>query len=288
MGWHDQTSILEVLVMNIQGKTALVTGASRGIGRAIAIELARQGVKRLLLVARDSVRLAEVATQIEVFGVEVVTLALDLSEVVEVNIAIAQAWRDHGPIDLLVNCAGVAHQAPFLNSRLSNVEAEISVNLIGMYTMTRLVARRMVAQGEGTIVNVSSLMGKVAAPTMATYSATKFAIVGFTQALRGELAAHNIRVIALLPSLTDTDMVRELQWFRWVVPMTAQKVAQALVTGLARDSPEILIGWQSHVAVWCNRMAPWLLEKVLLMAAPLSQNRQPRYQRLRSARAMSR
>ena len=274
--------------MDIQGKTALVTGASRGIGRAIAIELARQGVKRLLLVARDSARLAEVATEIEMLGVEVVTLALDLSVVVEVNIAIAQAWRDHGPIDLLVNCAGVAHQAPFLNSRLSNVEAEISVNLIGMYTMTRLVARRMVVQGSGTIVNVSSLMGKVAAPTMATYSATKFAIIGFTQALRGELAAHNIRVIALLPSLTDTDMVRELQWFRWVVPVTAQKVAQALVSGLARDSPEILIGWQSHLAVWCNRMAPWLLEKVLLMAAPLSQNRQPRYQRLRHARATSR
>jgi 3-oxoacyl-[acyl-carrier protein] reductase len=286
--WHDEISTLEVLTMDIQGKTALVTGASRGIGRAIAIELARQGVKRLLLVARDSARLAEVATEIEMLGVEVVTLPLDLSVVVEVNIAIAQAWRDHGPIDLLVNCAGVAHQAPFLNSRLSNVEAEISVNLIGMYTMTRLVARRMVVQGSGTIVNVSSLMGKVAAPTMATYSATKFAIIGFTQALRGELAAHNIRVIALLPSLTDTDMVRELQWFRWVVPVTAQKVAQALVSGLARDSPEILIGWQSHLAVWCNRMAPWLLEKVLLMAAPLSQNRQPRYQRLRHARATSR
>lgn len=274
--------------MNIQGKTALVTGASRGIGRAIAIELARQQVKRLLLVARDSARLAEVATEIQMLGVEVVTLPLDLSVVVEVNIAIAQAWRDYGPIDLLVNCAGVAHQAPFLKSRLPNVQAEISVNLIGMYTMTRLVARRMVAQGEGTIVNVSSLMGKVAAPTMATYSATKFAIIGFTQALRGELAAHNIRVIALLPSLTDTDMVRDLQWFRWVLPTSAEKVAQALVAGLARDSPEILIGWQSHLAVWCNRIAPWLLEKVLLMAAPMSQNRQPRYPRLRHASSLSR
>lgn len=274
--------------MNIQGKTALVTGASRGIGKAIAIELAKQGVKRLLLVARDSIRLAEVATEIEMLGVEVVTLALDLSEVVEVNIAIAQAWRDHGPIDLLVNCAGVAHQTPFLNSRLPNVQAEINVNLIGMYTITRLVARRMVTQGEGAIVNVSSLMGKVAAPTMATYSATKFAIIGFTQALRGELATHNIKVIALLPSLTETDMVRELEWFRWVLPTTAEKVAQALVIGLQKDSPEILIGWQSHLAVWCNRMAPWLLEKVLLMAAPISPQRQSRYQRFRHARATSR
>ncbi len=274
--------------MNIQGKTALITGASRGIGRAIAIELAQQGAKRLLLVARDKERLAEVATQIEALGVEVVTLALDLTQPVEINIAIAQAWRNHGPIHLLVNCAGVAHQAPFLQSQLPKISEEIAINLMGMYTLTRLVARRMAAQREGTIVNVSSLMGKVAAPTMASYSATKFAIMGFTQALRGELAAHNIRVIALLPSLTDTDMARDLQWFRWVVPTTPQKVAQALVAGLQKDSPEILVGWQSHLAVWCNRLAPWLLEKILLMAAPLPKDRQKRYPRLRQAGATSR
>jgi 3-oxoacyl-[acyl-carrier protein] reductase len=274
--------------MNIQGKTVLITGASRGIGRAIAFELAQQGAKRLLLVARDRKRLAQVAAEIEAIGVEVVMLALDLSQPVEVNIAIAKAWRDHGPIHLLVNCAGVAHQAPFLQSQSAKVSEEIAINLIGMYTLTRLVARRMAAQREGTIVNVSSLMGKVAAPTMATYSATKFAIVGFTQALRGELAAHNIRVIALLPSLTDTDMVRNLEWFRWVVPTTPQKVAQALVAGLRRESPEILVGWQSHVAVWCNRLAPWLLERILLMAAPLPKDRQKPYPRFRQATAISR
>ncbi len=274
--------------MNIQGKTALVTGASRGIGRAIALELAQQGVKRLVLVARDEARLAEVATEIEALGGEATILALDLTQLVEVNIAVAQAWRDYGPIHLLVNCAGVAHQAPFLQSQLPNVHKEIAINLIGMYTITRLIARRMVAQREGKIVNVSSLMGKVAAPTMATYSATKFAILGFTQALRGELAAHNVQVTALLPSLTDTDMVKELQWFQWVLPTTTQKVAQALVAGLHKESPEILVGWQSHLVAWCNRIAPWLLEKVLLMAAPIHKNRQKPYSRIEQAEAISR
>lgn len=269
--------------MNVEGKTALVTGASRGIGRAIALELAKNKVKRLLLVARDRQRLAEVAAEIEALGVEVVSLPLDLSQLIEVNIAIAQAWRDYGPIHLLINCAGVAHQSPFLKSQLPNVQQEIATNLMGMYAMTRLVARRMAAQQEGTIVNVSSLMGKIAAPTMATYSATKFAIVGFTQALRGELAQHNIRVIALLPSLTDTDMVRELQWFKWVVPTTPEKVAQALITGLYKETPEILIGWQSHLALWCQRIAPWLLERVSLMAAPLSESKPKRYRRLKQA-----
>ncbi len=274
--------------MDIQGKTALITGASRGIGRAIALEFAKQGVKRLLLVARDYQRLAEVGMEVEALGAEVVTLALDLTLPVQVNIAIAQAWRDHGPIHLLVNCAGVAHQAPFLQSRLPNVQQEMSVNLMGMYAVTHVVARRMATQREGTIVNVSSLMGKIAAPTMATYSATKFAILGFTQALRGELAEHNIRVMALLPSLTDTDMVQDLDWFRWVVPMAPQQVAQALVAGLYKESPEILVGWQSHAAASCNRVAPRLVEKFLLKAAPLDKPRQKRYSKLRHAGAMSR
>ncbi|MFM5980166.1 MAG: SDR family NAD(P)-dependent oxidoreductase [Sphaerospermopsis kisseleviana] len=258
--------------MNIQGKVALITGASRGIGRAIALELAQQGVKRLILVARDRQKLAEVAQEIETLGTETTTITLDLTQPVSVNIAIAQIWKNYGPIHLLVNCAGVAYQNSFLQTKLPQVQEELSVNLLGMYTLTSLIARRMASQKEGTIVNVSSLMGKVAAPTMATYSATKFAILGFTQALRRELAEHNIRVVALLPTLTDTDMVRDLKLFRGVTPMTPQQVAQTLIIGLQKDRSEILVGWQSHLAVWCQNLAPWLLEIVLQLTAP---NKQP-------------
>ncbi|MBS3030624.1 MAG: SDR family NAD(P)-dependent oxidoreductase [Dolichospermum sp. DET50] len=254
--------------MKIQGKVALITGASRGIGKAIALELAKQGMKRLILIARDRQKLAEVAAEIEALGVETTIMALDLTQSINVNIAVAQLWRSYGPIHLLVNCAGVAHQNSFLQSKLPQLQEELSVNLMGMYTLTSLIAKRMVSQKRGIIVNVSSLMGKVAAPTMATYSATKFAIVGFTQALRQELAQHNVRVIALLPSLTETDMVRDLQSFRGVIPMTPEQVAQALVIGIENDTAEILVGWQSHLAVLCQRFAPWLLEIILQLATP--------------------
>lgn len=263
--------------MNIQGKTALITGASRGIGRAIALEFAKHHAKRLILVARDRQRLAELATELEGLGVEVVTLALDLTQPVKVKIAIAQAWRSYGPIEILINCAGVAHQKPFLQSKLLDVQEEISLNLIGLYTITHTIARRMARHQSGTIVNVSSLMGKIAAPTMSTYSATKFAILGFTEALRRELASHNIRVMALLPTLTDTDMTRNLQLFRWVVPMSPEQVAKVLVSGLDKDSSEILVGWQSHLAVWCNRLAPWLMEKILLLVSPATHKIQKSY-----------
>jgi 3-oxoacyl-[acyl-carrier protein] reductase len=255
-------------MMKIKGKTALITGASRGIGRAIAIELAQQGIGRLLLIARDRRKLADVAAEIAAMNVEVITLSIDLTKSSSISIAIAQAWRTYRPIHLLVNCAGVVHQTPFLQSQLPKVEEEISLNLIGMFAITRLIASRMATQKEGTIVNVSSLMGKVAAPTMATYSATKFAIVGFSNALRTELAEHNIKVVALLPTLTDTDMTDKLKLFRGVMPMTPQKVAQAMIKGLERNSAEILVGWQSYLAVWCQRIFPWLLDRILAIAAP--------------------
>lgn len=258
--------------MNIQGKTAVVTGASRGIGKAIALAFAKKGIKRIILVARDQQKLMEVATEVEGWGAEAVVLRLDLTDPIAVNVGIARAWRDHGPIHLLVNCAGVAYQSSFLQSQLVNVQAEIATNLIGLYTITRLLAKRMAAQREGVIVNVSSLMGKIASPTMATYSATKFALLGFTQALRSELAEHDVKVVALLPTLTETDMVRDLHPSRWILPVTPERVAERLVQGLRRDSKEILVGWQSHFAVWGNRLSPRLMELIVQMATPLSQS----------------
>jgi 3-oxoacyl-[acyl-carrier protein] reductase len=260
----------------LQGKTALVTGASRGIGRAIALELAKQGLSRIILVARDTEQLQVVAREIEIFGVIATPLSLDLTQTETVSRTIIRTWQDCGGIDLLVNCAGIAHQTSFLRSKFPQVQAEISTNLLGMYTITRLIARRMVLRGEGSIVNVSSLMGKIAAPTMSTYSATKFAILGFTQALRAELRDDNIHVVALLPTLTDTDMVRDLALFRWLKPMSAEQVARGLIAGLHRGQTEIIIGWQSHLALWCQRFAPWLMEKIIALASPMDKPKRKR------------
>ncbi|NES22131.1 MAG: SDR family NAD(P)-dependent oxidoreductase, partial [Symploca sp. SIO3E6] len=171
----------------------------------------------------------------------------------------------------LVNNAGVAHQTSFLSSTPRQAQEELNVNLLGMYAITRVIARRMAAKRDGVIVNVSSLMGKLAAPTFATYSATKFAILGFTQALRVELAPYNVQVVALLPSLTETDMVRDTQKFRWVWPTTPEKVAQVLVAQLPKGTLEIFVGWQSKVTVLLNRFLPWLMEKIVLLSAPLSE-----------------
>lgn len=142
------------------------------------------------------------------------------------------------------------------------------INLLGMYTVTRLVARQMVRRKQGHIVNVSSLMGKVAAPSMATYSATKYAIIGFSQALRAELAPHNVKVTNLMPSLTQTDMVKDMRRFYGVQATRPEQVAQALMSGVQRGHHDILVGWQSHAAVWCDRFAPQLMAQIIRWTHP--------------------
>lgn len=254
--------------MEITGKTALVTGASRGIGKSIALAFARQGAKQVLVLARNQAALEELAQEIREMGIKSTPIPCDITNIEQVNIAVAQAWRDHGPIDILVNCAGIAHQQMFLQSHPRQLQEEIGVNLVGLLTITRAVARRMVKQRQGLIVNVSSLMGKLAAPTMATYSATKFAILGLTQALRGELQPYNVRVVALLPSLTDTDMVRGQKHFRWVQTHTPSEVALALVRGIEADRAEILVGWQAQVADLLQRFLPPIAELLVRVAAP--------------------
>jgi 3-oxoacyl-[acyl-carrier protein] reductase len=256
------------MVMEFEQKTALVTGASRGIGRSIALELAQQGAKRIILVARNAENLAYVAAAVEALGCDAVPLALDLTQSTAVDIAIAQAWQKHGPIDLLVNCAGVAYQAPFLEARRDQIQEELAVNLLGMYMITQPIARRMAAKRQGKIINVSSLMGKLAAPSMSTYSASKFAIVGFTQALRLELAMHNVEVAALLPSLTETDMSRPLQRFRGVVSYSPQQVAKTLMRHLNSRSAEVVVGWQGHLMIGLQRWLPGLSDRLFQLTLP--------------------
>lgn len=255
--------------MKLLGKAALITGASRGIGKAIALEFAQQGIKQLLLVSRSQNSLEQLKTEIQELDPEVVVtpIPLDLTETSRIKQIIPQHLSVDGPIHILVNNAGVAHQASFLSSNLEDFEDEINLNLRGTFAITRILAQHMAQQREGTIVNVSSLMGKLAAPTYSTYSATKFALLGLTQSLRMELTNHNVQVVALLPTLTETDMVHNTTKFGLVIPSSPGTVAKVLVQGLRHGKHEILVGWQSKLAVLASYIMPWFVEWIINLAA---------------------
>jgi len=188
----------------LDGRRALVTGASRGLGRACAAALAEAGA-RVVLAARGRDELERVAAEIAAAGGTAETLALDIADVERS----AEALAALGPVDILVNNAGGNRPAPLLEVTVEDFDAVMGINVRGAYFCAQAVARQMVAAGQGgVIINMSSQMGHVGGPRRTVYCATKHAIEGMTKAMAMDLAPHGIRVNALAPTFISTPMTR--------------------------------------------------------------------------------
>ena len=190
---------------NLKGKNAIITGAGRGIGRAIAIALANEGVNVGLL-ARSEEHLQEVVKETEAQGVKAVFATADISSNEEVTKAIHSLTRELGTIDILINNAGIAKFGKFMDLEVAEWEKIIQVNLMGVYYVTRAVLPGMIEQQSGDIINISSSAGQKGAPITSAYSASKFGVMGITESLAMEVRKHNIRVSALTPSTVATDL----------------------------------------------------------------------------------
>lgn len=193
---------------SLKGKTAIITGASKGVGRATAIALAKEGV-HLGLMARTEKDLQQVAEDIknEVNPNSNVYIATgDVSKNEQVIDAIDQLKNDLGRIDILINNAGIAKFGKFLELDVSEWEKIIQVNLLGMYYVTRAVLPTMIEQKSGDIINISSTAGQKGGPVTSAYSASKAGVLGLTESLAMEARKHDIRVTALTPSTIVTDL----------------------------------------------------------------------------------
>ncbi|WP_207431009.1 3-ketoacyl-ACP reductase [Sabulibacter ruber] len=195
---------------SLKGKTALVTGAGKGIGRAVAIALAKEGVNVALL-ARTESDLQKVATEIEALGVETSVVTADVTNIVSVNEAVEQARQELGFIDILINNAGTASFGKFLDLEPDQWEHIIKVNLLGPYYVTRAVLPAMISKKTGDIVNISSTAGQRGAAVTSAYSASKFGLIGLSESLMQEVRKHNIRVTTLTPSTVATDLSLDLK-----------------------------------------------------------------------------
>lgn len=192
----------------LRGKNAIITGAGRGIGRAIAVALASEGVNVGLL-AQTDVTLKNVAKEVEALGVKVTTATADVSSNDEVNQAIDSLKSELGNVDILINNAGIAKFGNFLDLEIADWEKVIQVNLMGVYYVTRAVLAGMIEQKSGDIINISSTAGQKGSPMTSAYSASKFGVLGITESLALEVRKHNIRVTALMPSTVATDLAVE-------------------------------------------------------------------------------
>lgn len=195
-------------MQSLQGKTAIITGAGRGIGRAAAIALAKEGVN-IGLIGLTMANLEKVAEELQEFDVNVSAAAANVADLESITHAVAHITEDLGPIDILINNAGTAKFGGFMELEPAEWEHIIQVNLMGVYYTTRAVLPQMMERKSGDIINISSTAGQKGAPVTSAYSASKFAVLGLTESLMLEVRKHNIRVSALTPSTVATDLAIE-------------------------------------------------------------------------------
>ncbi|GAC1387275.1 MAG: 3-ketoacyl-ACP reductase [Ginsengibacter sp.] len=192
-------------MQSLKGKVALVTGAGKGIGKAIVIALANEGVN-VGLIARSEKDLKEVSSLLKQQGVESAYATADVSNRIEIENAIKNITTQLGAIDILINNAGTGTFGNFLQLDPEVWENQIKVNVFGVYYAIRAVLPSMIEKKSGDIINISSTAGKSASAITSAYSASKFAVFGLTESLMQEVRKHNIRVTAMAPSTVVTDL----------------------------------------------------------------------------------
>ena len=194
---------------DLKNKNALITGAGKGIGKSIALALAKEGVN-IILVARTQDEIDSVAAKVRSLRVKALAITADVADINSVDAAVAKALAEFGTIDILINNAGIAAFGKFLELEPTDWERIIQVNLMGTYYVTRAILPNMIERQTGDIINISSTAGLSGNALTSAYSASKFAVLGLTESLMQEVRKHNIRVTALTPSTVATDMAKEL------------------------------------------------------------------------------
>ena len=200
---------LLILGQTLKGKVAFITGAGRGIGKATAIALAKEGVNLGIMATTES-NLKDVASVVEGLGVKVAYCAVDVSTLEEVQQAIEKITNQIGKADILINCAGISKFASLLDMDPEEWKKIIDVNLMGTYYVTRTVLPQLIEKNGGDVINISSTNGLGGAATSSAYSASKFGVIGLTESVAQEVRRNNIRVSALTPSTVATDMAIDL------------------------------------------------------------------------------
>ena len=272
--------------IDLLGKVVLITGGSRGLGLAMAIEFAKQGA-RLVLCARNEIELEHARLKLSELGAEVFVIPCDVSDKDQVQETIERATTLCGRVDILVNNAGIICVGPWQTQTRADFEESMNSIFWGTYTMTMAVLPQMARRKRGRIVNITSIGGKISVPHLLSYSSAKFATVGFSEGLRAELAKDGIVVVTVVPGLLRTgsyintfmkgDSYRaEYTWFTLldtlpVSSISAKRAAKQIVHATKRGSAELIItiqaqtlarlhgllpGFTTDLLSWVNRLLP--------------------------------
>src|SRR5262245_31756745 len=216
-----------MVVQSLEGKVALVTGAGRGIGRAVAVSLAKAGC-RVVLTARTGAQLADVQKEIQHDGGTAINVPGDLTRDADIDRLIAESRREFGAVDILINNAGWGKRAPVTRAKVEDWDQTFRLNLRAPMILAQKLLPAMLEKGEGAIINIGSVSGKSGEANGAAYSASKFGLIGFTQSLFEEVREQGIKVSVILPGFVDTPLIPPNRQIDRAKMIQADDIAQAV------------------------------------------------------------
>jgi short-subunit dehydrogenase len=252
-------------------KVVAITGASRGIGRAAAIEFAKKGAKVVLL-SRDLERMNGVEGEVRKAGSEALSIPCDVSKEHECRRWVPQVIERFGRVDVLINNAGYGHYSSIENLTTDNLRQIFDTNLMGSIWCAQAVIPEMRKRGEGHIVNVSTIISRRAIPYMSAYCMTKFAMNAFDESLRLELRHSGVGVSLVCPGLTATDFQMNAKKSGAKPPrentagMTAEKVGKAILKAVERNKRRTFLTTSGRILLFLNKVSPVFVDEVLFRA----------------------
>ncbi|HJZ54516.1 MAG TPA: SDR family oxidoreductase [Gemmataceae bacterium] len=249
----------------LAGLRVLVTGASQGIGRALAVVAAQKGC-RVLAAARSQPLLDELAAEIRQTNGTVETVVADVTKPEDRQAMVDAAVRHFGGLDVLINNAGIGATGHFMDCDPQTLRAIFETNFFGLTETTRAFLPLLKQGVTPAIVNISSVVGKRALPARSLYSSSKFAVAGFSESIRAELAKDGIDVIVVNPGLTQTNFSKNMLEKKARMPMdhmrgmTSEQVAGATLRAIERGKNEVTLTFQGKLLVLVNRFFPWVVD----------------------------
>ncbi|WP_054706247.1 3-ketoacyl-ACP reductase [Bacillus sp. JCM 19041] len=220
-------------MQQLNGKIALITGAGRGIGRATAHAFAKEGI-HIGLVGRTKSHLNEVANELKDYNINTLVVTADVADQASIQTTTKKIEQTLGPIDILINNAGIGKFGSFMDLSPEDMQNVFNVNVMGMFHATQAVLPSMIERKSGDIINISSTSGLRGTEGSAAYSASKFAVLGMSEALTKEVRKHNIRVQTLTPSTVITDFggINKMNEEKAAYYMQAEDVAEVIISQL--------------------------------------------------------
>ena len=249
----------------IDGLRILVTGASQGIGRAIAVDAAKRGAK-VIATARSADLLNELASEIRATNGIIETVTSDICNPADRQRMIQMALDRFGGLDVLINNAGIGATGHFMDSDPEILRTIFETNYFALCEITRSAIPHLKQGTTPAIVNISSVVGRRALPARSLYASSKFAVAGFSEAIRAELAKDNIDVVVVNPGLTQTNFSQNMLEAKAKISldhkrgMTSEQVADATLNALIKGKSEVTLTFDGKLLVFLSRFFPWIIE----------------------------